>query len=494
MKKKIMIVFVLFLTILLTSCSSKNIFTITIDENFNEYITLGTSADYPPYEYLVSSGNKIEVDGIDIKLAMEIAKSLGKNLKVINRNFDFLLEDLKAGKVDFVISGMNPTSERKKQVDFSKIYYEATHSILVHKDNLEKYENIDDLNYSNIKLGAQLGTTQADIIEAEFNNAQRILLNDVNDLIMQLIDKKLDAVILETPVASSFVKNNESIKLTNHTLYEEDDGEPSGSAVAVKKGNQELLNSVNEVIDKLINTNQMEEIINEYLTKEVVDENKLFSIKYVKLLFQGLLLTIILAILAVLFGSILGLLITTLRLSNNKVLVYISKFYVEVIRGTPLLVQVLLIYSFFNIPVILFLGIDLSSFIPGMLALLINSSAYVSEIFRGGILSIDKGQTEAGLSLGMSDKNVMRKIVLPQAIKNIIPSLGNEFISLIKETSIFMYLGVAELMYNASIIKAETYQIKQIYLITALLYLTLTLSTSKIMNYFEKKLGEKYAK
>lgn len=494
MKKKLMFIIVMLFTVILTSCSSKNIFNITIDESFDGYITLGTSADYPPYEYIISSGNKLEVEGIDIELAKHIAKSLNKNLKVINRNFDFLLEDLKSGKVDFVISGMNPTTERAKQVDFSNIYYEATHSIIVHKDNINKYNDILDFNNKQLKIGAQLGTTQADIINDEFSLSQRILLNDVNDLIMQLIDKKIDALVLETPVANSFVKNNPSITLTDFTLYEESDGEPTGSAVAVEKGNTELLNTVNDVIDELINTGQMEQIINDFLNKEVSEENKLLSFKYFKLLLQGLLLTVILAILAVIFGSLLGLLITLMRLSNNKIINNIAKVYVEVIRGTPLLVQVLLIYSFFNIPVLLFLGIDLSSFIPGMLALLINSSAYVSEIFRGGILSVDKGQKEAGLSLGMSEKKVMSKIILPQAIKNIIPSLGNEFISLIKETSIFMYLGVAELMYNASIIKAETFQIKQIYIITALLYLILTLSTSKIMSYYEKKLGVKYEK
>lgn len=493
MKKKILIIITLLFTLMLTSCSSKNVFNIVIDESYDGYITLGTSADYPPYEYITSTGNKLEVDGIDIVLAKEIAKKLNKNLKVINRNFDFLLEDLSSGKVDFVISGMNPTKEREKIVDFSKIYYEATHSIIINKDNENNFLEKEDFNKESIKIGAQLGSTQADILKDQFENSQTILLNDVNDLIMQLIEKKIDALVLETPVASNFVKNNQKLFDTNIVLYEEE-GVESGSAVAVKKGNSELLDTINLVIDELINSNQMNDIINEYLNKEVTEENKLISSKYLILLLQGVILTIVLALLAIIFGSLLGIIITLLNISNNKVLKFLGKSYVEIIRGTPLLVQVLLIYSFFNIPVILFMGIDLSSFIPGMVALLINSSAYVSEIFRGGINSVDQGQKEAGLSLGMKESSVMKKIILPQAIKNIIPSLGNEFISLIKETSIFMYLGVAELMYNASIIKVETYQIKNVYIITALIYLVLTLSTSKIMSYYEKKLGAKYEK
>lgn len=494
MKKKILLTLMIFLSLLLASCTSKNMFTYVLDEDYDGYITMGTSADYPPYESIDSSGNHLTVVGIDVDIAKKIAHKLNKNLKIVNRNFDFLLEDLKEGKVDFVISGMNPTPERSQQVDFSKIYYEATHSVVIHKDNLDKYLTQEDLNKQTIKIGAQLGTTQADILKDQFSNAQEVLIADVNDLIMQLSSKNLDAVILETPVANNFVKNNQNLTETNYTLSESNDGEESGSAVAVKKGNSSLLATVNTVIDELISSGEINEIIDYHLNKDVVDSAKLFSFSNLKLLLQGLVMTIVLALLAIVFGSLIGVFITSLRMSDNKILSTISKFYVEIIRGTPLLVQVLLIYSFIKIPVILFLGIDLSSFVPGILALLINSSAYVSEIFRGGIDSVELGQTEAGLSLGMSEKSIKRKIVYPQAIKNIIPSLGNEFISLIKETSIFMYLGVAELMYSANIIKAETYQVKQVYIITALLYLTLTLTTSKIMSHYEKKLGEKYEK
>lgn len=491
MKKKLIIVLMLLATLILTSCTSKSIFTFTLDESYDDYIVLGTSADYPPYESLKTVNDKMTVVGIDIELAKEIAHALGKNLKVINRDFDFLLEDLKAGKVDFVISGMNPTPERSQIVDFSNIYYEATHSVLVTKDNLLKYDTKDSLNISNIKVGAQLGSVQQSIVTDEFSNSQSVFLTNVNDLIMQLNDSKLEAVILETPVATSYITRYPNLALTNYNVGNPEDG----SAVAVSKGNAELLTVINEVILELTNSGKMSTIINDaILDDSVIEPEKLFSKANITLLLQGVLMTIVLALLSVLFGSILGLLITILRLSNNKVLKQIAKWYVEIVRGTPLLVQVLLIYSLFNIPVVLFLGIDLSSFIPGVLALLINSSAYVSEIFRGGIESVDSGQIEAGLALGMSDKSVMRKIILPQAIKNIIPSLGNEFITMIKETSIFMYLGVADLMYNASIVKAQSFQIKEVYIITALIYLVLTLSTSKLLSLYQKKLGVKDAK
>ncbi|AUD63328.1 hypothetical protein BK010_06890 [Tenericutes bacterium MO-XQ] len=208
----------------------------------------------------------------------------------------------------------------------------------------------------------------------------------------------------------------------------------------------------------------------------------------VSLLFQGLLMTLILAFLAVVLGSVLALIPAFMRLSSNKFLSTPATFYVEIIRGTPMLVQVLLIYQLLNIPLFLIGGMDMGSFIPGLVALLINSSAYISEIIRGGILAVDKGQSEAARSLGLNSKQTMFKIVLPQAIKNIFPALGNEFVTIIKETSIFMYLGVAELMYQVGIIKSSSPAVTELYIVAGLLYLALTFPLSKIMNRIERRL------
>jgi polar amino acid transport system permease protein/polar amino acid transport system substrate-binding protein len=208
----------------------------------------------------------------------------------------------------------------------------------------------------------------------------------------------------------------------------------------------------------------------------------------VSLLFQGLMMTLILAFLAVVLGSILALVPAFMRLSSNKFLSTPATFYVEIIRGTPMLVQVLLIYQLLNIPLFLIGGMDMGSFIPGLVALLINSSAYISEIIRGGILAVDKGQSEAARSLGLNSKQTMFKIVLPQAIKNIFPALGNEFVTIIKETSIFMYLGVAELMYQVGIIKSSSPAVTELYIVAGLLYLALTFPLSKVMNRIERRL------
>lgn len=219
-----------------------------------------------------------------------------------------------------------------------------------------------------------------------------------------------------------------------------------------------------------------------------MDFSFLFDAYYLGVLLKGLLLTLLLAILSIILGAILSFIPAFMRLSKIKIFRFLGTAYVEFIRGTPLLVQVLLIYSIVKLPVKLVLGIDISSFIPGVIGLVINSSAYMAEILRGGILAVDKGQKEAALSLGLTNGQTFRHIILPQAIKQMIPSLGNEFASLIKETSIFTYLGIAELMYAASIVKVGIYAIKEVYIVTAILYFVLTYSTSLLMSKIEERM------
>lgn len=209
---------------------------------------------------------------------------------------------------------------------------------------------------------------------------------------------------------------------------------------------------------------------------------------FLLMLLKGIAMTILLSLLSVLLGAFLGIFPALGRLSKKKWLRIPSTVYVEVIRGTPLLVLLFLMYAFIKIRPVSFIGIDMSTFIPGIIALVINSSAYVAELIRGGINSVDKGQTEAALSLGMTDRQVMIKIIMPQALKNIVPSLGNEFVTMIKETSIFVNLGVAELMYSAEFIKNQTYSIKEVYIVVAILYMLLTIPTSQAMGYLERRL------
>lgn len=202
---------------------------------------------------------------------------------------------------------------------------------------------------------------------------------------------------------------------------------------------------------------------------------------------EGIKNTILIALFAVVIGIVLGIIIALINNYHKetgklKVLNFLSSFYVTIIRGTPVLLQLMIIYY------IIFRSININILIVGVLAFGLNSAAYVSEIFRAGIESIDIGQKEAAYALGLKYGTIMRNIVLPQAIKNILPALGNEFITLLKETSVGSYIGIVELTKAGDIIASRTYNYFFPLIIVAFIYLILTLGLSKLLHLFEKRL------
>ena len=211
------------------ACGSKNK---SLNENSNELV-VGLSADYAPYEFHAMIDGKDTIVGFDVKLAEEIAKDMGKTLKIKEMKFDSLLGALSAGQIDMIISGMNPDPERAKKVDFSDIYYTAQHSVLVKKGDLSKYKNVEDLK--NAKVGAQMGSTQADITTDVIKAKDPTLLSNVNNLILELKSGKIDALVTEKPVGEMAIKTNNELSLSD-IQFEDESG---GNAVAIKKGQKE---------------------------------------------------------------------------------------------------------------------------------------------------------------------------------------------------------------------------------------------------------------
>lgn len=203
-------------------------------------------------------------------------------------------------------------------------------------------------------------------------------------------------------------------------------------------------------------------------------------------LFEGLRVTLTFTVIAVAMGVILGTVVAMLKMSRFKVVRFFVTVYIEVIRGTPILLQ---LYVFvFALPQI-FTFVKLSNFIWVAVALSINSSAYVSEIIRSGIQAVDKGQTEAARSLGMSSRQTMMRIILPQAVKNILPALGNEFIMMLKETSLASTFYIGDLMTSYLKIRGATYIAFETLLIVGIIYLCLTYPLSKLVGLLEKKMS-----
>ena len=219
-------------------------------------------------------------------------------------------------------------------------------------------------------------------------------------------------------------------------------------------------------------------------------------IKWIPTFIDGMIVTVVLSLMTVFLGSILGLVATFLQQSQKKSLKAVANIYTQVIRGTPLLVQLYIwLYGLpligISLPTLPFLGDVYGSreFLTAVVALSINSGAYICELLRGGLESIDKGQMEAGRSLGLSRKETMKSVVIPQAIRVVLPGLGNEFIAMIKESSIVSVVGIFDVMYTSNIVKAATYSIFEPLIIVAIIYFFLTYSLTGIMKQLEKRLS-----
>lgn len=202
-------------------------------------------------------------------------------------------------------------------------------------------------------------------------------------------------------------------------------------------------------------------------------------------LLEGLKNTLILTAISVAMGTVLGALIALMRMSKSRILRFLSSLYIEIIRGTPILLQ---LYIFYFVLPNLVPFLKLSQFMWVSIALCVNSAAYVSEVIRSGIQAVDKGQTEAARSLGLSESQTMIKIILPQAIRNILPALGNEFIMMLKETSLASTFFLYDLMTVCNVVKGAEYLTIEPMTIVAIIYLCMTYPLSKVVEHFEKRM------
>ncbi len=220
-------------------------------------LVVGTSADYAPYEYHKMIDGKDTIVGFDIKIVEEISKDLGVQLEIVDMGFDGLLQALNTDKVDIVIAGMTPDEDRKKAVDFSMIYYEAQQGVLVRAEDKDSIKTIDDLKGK--KVGVQLGTVQEKIGKTQVKDATLVTLGKIPDLMMELKNKKVDALIVELPVANGYVANNNDLALSE--IHVEDD--TGGSAIAIKKNNQKLVDEINKTLERIKNDGTIDKYVKE---------------------------------------------------------------------------------------------------------------------------------------------------------------------------------------------------------------------------------------
>lgn len=440
-------------------------------------LRVGLSADYAPMEFEHTVNGKTEYAGVDIDLAKKIAKDNNLKLKIVNMSFDSLLGALKTGKIDIIISGMTSTPERKKQVDFSDSYMMTKNIMLVKKDKVNEYKDIKDFN--NKKVGAQKGTEQEKIAQTEIENASITSLSRLPDVILALKSGKVEGAVVEKPVAEAYLKQNPKLGISNVKFNEEE----KDTVIAVPKDSPKLLSQINKTIKEVKDKG----LIDKYMTNaaNAMNDDSGFISKYGSFFLKGIKITILISLIGVALGSILGAFVALMKLSKIKIISWIASIYIEILRGTPMLVQVFIV--FFGITAAL--GLDISALVCGTIALVINSSAYIAEIIRAGINAVDKGQMEAAHSLGLNYRQTMKSVIMPQAIKNILPALGNEFVTLIKESSIVSTIGVGEIMFNAQVVQGISFDPFTPLIVAAALYFVLTFVLTRIMNMIEGRLN-----
>ncbi|KRN26107.1 glutamine ABC superfamily ATP binding cassette transporter, substrate binding and permease protein [Secundilactobacillus similis DSM 23365 = JCM 2765] len=445
-------------------------------------LVVAISPDYPPYEFESSHKGKDNIVGMDIQVMKKIAKDLGVKLKLKSMAFNNVLVAVETGKADCAIGGINPTAKRRQSVDFSDIYYVGGQSFLINKTDKGKYTGQKSLE--NKKIGVQTGTLQYQLAKTKIAGASVKGMDKSTDLVLALKTHKIDALGIETPSAEAYVKNDPDLAMipSGYKLSLNQ----TGTAIAFKKGSTSLVTAVNKSVKEI----KAKKLTSQYLADAgkymKVNTTNTSMIHYWKYFAEGIEYTLIISAVSVVIGVALGTLLALMRFAKSKFLHAIAIAYIEFVRGTPLMVQVMFVY--FGIGII----VNLPALLSGIIAVSLNSGAYVAEIIRGGINSVSKGQTEAASSLGLKRGDMLRYVVLPQALKNIWPALGNEFVSLIKESSIVSIIGVTDLIYQLNIVRADTYRGVMPVFVAMVIYFVLTFILTRILNFYERKM--KHAK
>ncbi|WP_085999785.1 amino acid ABC transporter substrate-binding protein/permease [Rhodococcus ruber] len=440
---------------------------------------IATDVTFAPFEFQNEQGDFV---GIDMDLIREIAEDQGFTVEVRPLGFDAALQAVQADQADGVIAGMSITEERKQVFDFSDPYFESgvQMAVLAGNDEVASYADLAGKRVA-VKNGTE-GAAFAESIKGEYGFTT-VYFADSASMYDEVRTGNSVAVFDDYPVLAYGIAQGNGLK----TVTEKESGANYG--FAVNKGrNPELLTAFNAGLQNLRDNGRYDEIVESYLGEGAVQaDNSIPGLlrSTWQLLLEGLWLTLVLSVVSIAIALVLGALFGLMRVSRNIVLRGIGTAYVDVFRGTPLLVQAFFIY--FGIPAAA--GFQMSAFTAGIITLSLNAGAYMAEIVRGGILSVDKGQMEAARSLGIGYLPAMRKVVMPQAVRTMIPSYINQFVITLKDTSILSVIGIAELTQTGRIIIARNFQSFQMWLIIGVIYFVVIMALTKLSDRLEKRIN-----
>ncbi|HEM3181599.1 TPA: ABC transporter substrate-binding protein/permease [Streptococcus suis] len=452
--------------------------------------TIVADSSFAPFEYQDETGKYV---GIDMELIKAIAENQGFTITIQNPGFDAALNAVQAGQADAVIAGMSITDARKEIFDFSNAYY--TSNILLAVKNGSDITSYEDLKGKTV--GAKNGTASYTFLEENKDKYGYTLkaFDEASGMYDSLNSGSIDALMDDEAVLLYAIQQGRDFATPIP-------GEKSGEyGFAVKKGtNPELIEMFNNGLAALVESGEYDEILNKYFnesetsetstTTSTVDETTIVGLlknNYGQLL-SGLGITIGLALLSFAIAIVIGIIFGMFAVSPVKALRVTSSVFVDVVRGIPLMIVAAFI--FWGIPNLIesITGQQspINDFVAGTIALSLNSGAYIAEIVRGGIQAVPAGQMEASRSLGISYGTTMRKIILPQAGKIMLPNFINQFVITLKDTTIISAIGLVELFQAGKIIIARNYQSFRMYAILAIIYLVVITLLTRLARKLEK--------
>lgn len=481
----------------------------------NELI-IATDATYPPFEYK----EKGKLMGFDVDLGNEIGKRLGVKVTWLPLDWNAVLGSLESHKADLILSGMTITDERKKNYTFSRPYFISGQTIACRVDD-PSIKGLNDLKSKIVSVQDETTGMYA-VQKIGVPNDHIMKFDQLGDAMLDVRNHKSDAAVADVP-ALKYIQRREypDIRLVGGTIKEE------VLAAAAFRGEQDLIAAIDGALDSIFTDGTYAALYQKWFQEKITpgmighldrvrnegtvpigDAEVVAALEpanssadkptggrrgalirwgifreSLPLLIKGAGITLKVTLFTLIFGVTGGLLVALLRLSGIALLRTVTIWYVEIVRGTPLLMQIYTIY--FVLPVV---GISLQPEKAGILALSLNAAAYISEIFRAGIESIDPGQMEAARALGFNYRLAMRWVILPQTLRRVLPPLTNEAVALLKDSSLVSVISVSELMRYGREIAANTASPTTIFLAVGLIYLVMTLPLTYLVRRLETKL------
>lgn len=452
-----------------------------------------------PYVF-ANPDNPSEMIGFEVDLAQAIAKVLGRPIEFRERSFENLLVDVERGDIDLAMNGLEILPERLNRVRFSKPYYLYQLQLVVKKDS--PHESLDDIKAKGQAIGTLGGSAAERLLkqrDVDFE-AYDDQLGPYKDL---ALGRRIDGVLLDLPIAIYYASPDSHLKYSNRTPGVRFAGAPFADGyygIAVHKDNAALEADLNRAIDALRDSGELKRLLTKWelwnpdqyrltnLDSVEPAESTITFAHYFPVLLRGAALTVVLTIVSMTLAVLLGLPVALCRLYGPAPLRWLAILFVEFFRGIPVLI--LLYFLYYGLPTI---SPSLQLWAPAaaVLGFGLNYAAYEAEIYRAGFLSIPSGQWEAAASLGMSPPLTFRRVILPQAIRVILPPMTNDLVALFKDTSVVSVIAVRELSKSYQVLTKSGGDYLEIGLTTAALYLMMSVPLSYLSRHLEKRWGGK---